>query len=233
MADEAQSDAFRRADQFTAAHEGGKTHNDGTGHAAAYGIDQTAHPNIDVMSLSPEQAMSIRKREYWDAINGDHLAQINPYLAQVAYDTAIMSGPGKAIEFLHQSGGDPKNFLQQRVAFQTGLVQSNPEKYGGAAKAWEARNEALGHIAGWGPQIASMQAPGDVSRETVAPVQAPEEPKPEEKPPEPEAAALSAAAVPPLQPAKPLAPAQPGQGLTASTRDRYLELLKQPPQGTA
>lgn len=227
MADESTSDAFQRADQFTAAHEGGKTRNDGTGHTAAYGIDQNAHPDINVLALTPEQAKSIRKREYWDAINGDHLAQINPYLAQVAYDTAIMSGAGRAVEFLKKSGGDPKNFLEQRVSFQNHLQETNPEKYGGAKAAWDARNAALGHIAGWGPQVASAQAPSETPASAQAP---PAEPKPEEKPPEPEAAASG---VPSLQPPKPLAPTQPGQGLTASTRDRYLELIKQPAQGTA
>ena len=224
--------AFDQIDaSFTAPHEGGKTRNDGTGHTAAYGIDQNAHPEIDVLALTPEQARAIRKREYWDAINGDHLAQIDPKLAAVAYDTAIMSGVGTTARMLRQSNGDPNALLRLRVDHQQSLLQSNPEKYGGAAQSWMNRNRDLAKVVGGGlpetPVALSTpepMEPAPVAPSTTGPM--------ETAPAAPGPAPISTAPTP-AAPASPLTPAPPASALTPptlapplpTTREMYGQLL--------
>ncbi len=132
--------AFLNADRFTAAAEGGVTHNDGNGGTAAYGIDQNAHPGMDVTKLTPADAQVIR-HGYWQAIGGDDIARFNPHLAQVAYDTAIISGPAKAVDLLRQSGGDPSAYLALRRSYLDGLTK-HPQ-YAGAKEGWANRDAAL------------------------------------------------------------------------------------------
>jgi hypothetical protein len=231
------SPAFMWADgSFTAPHEGGKTRNDGTGGAAAYGIDQRAHPGMNVMSLTPESARQIRYG-YWKEINGDMLARINPRLALIAYDTAIMSGPGRAKQMLAQSGGDAQRMLDLRVGFQNRLQQQNPAKYGGAKKAWDTRNADLARVVGGQlpPSASQTAAAGAPAAPSGQPLPATgESPVP---PPTPEPKTETAAVEPPEpeQPIQQLAPQSPGllqpkgSPLAATTFDRYQELLKQAP----
>ena len=151
------SEAFQRADAFTALHEGGITRDDGNRHTAAFGIDQAAHPNIDVTKLTPERAQAMRY-EYWRAVGGEELAKKSPALAEAAYDTAIMSGPDRAQQFLKGAQGDPKKFLSEREQFFHHLEQ-NPQ-YARAAPGWEARNQDLRveiHNTSAPPSVASMK----------------------------------------------------------------------------
>jgi lysozyme family protein len=108
--------AFKKADEFIAKHEGGITTNDGNQHAAGFGIDQAAHPEMDVTKLTAEQAQAIRY-ETWRSIGGNDIAKQNPALAEVAYDTAIMSGPERSQQFLKGAQGDPNKFMQERENF--------------------------------------------------------------------------------------------------------------------
>lgn len=156
------SPTFKEADAFTALHEGGVTRNDGNQHTAAFGIDQAAHPNIDVTKITPERAQAMRY-EYWRAIGGDELAKKSPALAEAAYDTAIMSGPERSQQFLNSANNDPNAFLKQRTDFFHRL-EKNPS-YAGATPGWENRNADLrAEIIrkSKGPdQIASVQKPHD------------------------------------------------------------------------
>lgn len=153
------SPTFIKADAFTALHEGGITRNDGNRHTAAFGIDQAAHPNIDVTKLTPERAQAMRY-EYWRSIGGDALAKKSPALAEAAYDTAIMSGPERSQQFLKSANNDPNAFLKQRTDFFHRL-EKNPT-YAGATPGWENRNADLrAEIAkNKGPdQIAAVEKP--------------------------------------------------------------------------
>jgi lysozyme family protein len=134
------SPTFIKADTFTAQHEGGITRNDSLGGTAAFGIDQKAHPNIDVTKLTADKAQAMRY-EYWRAVGGDELAKKSPALAVEAYDTAIMSGPDRSQQFLKGAQGDPNKFLQQREQFFHHL-ESQPA-YAGATPGWENRNRDL------------------------------------------------------------------------------------------
>jgi len=149
------SKAFLNSDAFVAYHEGGKTRNDGIGHKAAFGIDQNAHPDIDVLSLTPRQAQAIRYK-YWQAINGDRLAEHDPRAAMIAYDTAIASGPGTAVKMLQNHGADAAKMYQARVNYMESLVARDPAKYGPVAASWRRNNDNLGKTLGLIPGAPNM-----------------------------------------------------------------------------
>jgi hypothetical protein len=76
----------------------------------------------------------------------------------VAYDTAVMSGRGRAKEFLAQSGGDPEKFMELRENFLHGLIEKNPAKYGKYGPAWDNRNQSLRAGLDGGPAMAFAPA---------------------------------------------------------------------------
>jgi len=231
----AASSVFDWADAFTAREEGGKTTNDGTGHAAAYGIDQNAHPEVNVASLSPEQAKEMR-RQYWTAIGGDAIAQQNPKLALAAYDTAIMAGPARAKEFLEKSQGSPEAFMQLRSSFLQNLVKSDPQKYAAVAQGWAARDQRLGQELGGQPNTAGGGPGGGDRSLTQFPIGdsfLAKNDQPEQQAAPPPAAAPAAK---PLNP-QPLglAPQPLPQVKAPQQMDLYTQLLKKsnPLQGAA
>lgn len=139
--DAAASPGFDSAVGFTLRHEGGYNPRDSNGVPVNFGINQQFHPNVDVSKLTQDQAREIYRNQYWNAIDGDKL---DPRIQQIAFDTAVISGPAKAKEFLAASGGDPAKFLQLREAFEEGLIQQNPDKYGKYRQAWATRRADLG-----------------------------------------------------------------------------------------
>jgi hypothetical protein len=134
------SDDFERNVEQTFKFEGGLNPSDTNRTPSMYGINQAAHPGIDVRKLSRDQAKDIYRKEYWEGINADKLPED---IRGMAYDTAVMAGPGRARQFLKQSGNDPEKFMAAREAFLNNLVARDPEKYGKYEKAWANRNEAL------------------------------------------------------------------------------------------
>lgn len=134
---------FQSAVQFTMNAEGGLNPSDANGTPSNYGINQAAHPNIDVTKITPDQAKSIYKTEYWDPVGGDALYAKNPQLATMVFDTAVMAGVGRARALLEQSGGDPQKFMVLRTRFLNGLIEKDPAKYGKYAKSWNNRNNGL------------------------------------------------------------------------------------------
>ncbi len=134
---------FNSAVQFTMNAEGGLNPSDTNGTPSNYGINQAAHPNIDVTKITPDQARGIYKTDYWDPIGGDALYAKDPQLASVVFDTAVMTGVGRARSMLQQSGGDPQKFMEIRTNFLNGLIAKDPQKYGKYANAWNNRNNDL------------------------------------------------------------------------------------------
>ena len=124
------ANAWEDSINFTLQHEGGLNPSDTNGTPSNFGINQAANPGVDVTKLTQDQAKQIYRTKYWDAIGGDSLSAQNPKLAKVAFDTAVMAGPGKAKEFLQQAGGDPNRFMDLREGFLNSLLQSDPAKYG-------------------------------------------------------------------------------------------------------
>jgi Glycosyl hydrolase 108 len=142
-------DGFEPAVERTLKFEGGLNPRDTTGMPSMYGISQKAHPGMDVTKITPEQAKDIYRKEYWDGIGASNL---DPNIREMAYDTSVIAGPGRAKQLLAQSENDPEKFMAARRDFLNSLVERNPEKYGKYAKAWENRNRALegGDTAGGG-----------------------------------------------------------------------------------
>lgn len=123
--------------------EGGFNARDANGAPVNFGINQAAHPEVDVSKLAKDQAAAIYKRDYWDKIGGDVLAQQNPALAHVAFDMAVVAGPDRALEMIKQSGGDAAKFMDLRALYLEGLVRSNPATYGRYAQTWRSRDQHL------------------------------------------------------------------------------------------
>lgn len=136
----AQQGGFPGALQFTLGQEGGYNPSDSNGAPSNFGVNQAANPDVNVATLTPQTAAPIYKAKYWDAIDGDN---IPPPLQKMVFDTAVMSGPEQAKKMLQASGGDPQQFMQIRQAFQSKLLQEDPQKYDKYAEAWAKRNAAL------------------------------------------------------------------------------------------
>lgn len=134
---------FDNAVNRTLGFEGGLNKRDTNGTPSNFGINAKANPDVNVLSLTQDGAKQIYKQKYWDAIGGDKLQQQNPALAHVAFDTAVIAGPGKAQELLEKSGGDPNKFLDLRKQFQDSLIARDPSKYGPYEKAWNNRVAGL------------------------------------------------------------------------------------------
>lgn len=67
-----------------------------------YGISAMTYPDLDIKSLTLDQAKSIYKRDWWDKINADAL---NPAIVFQVWDFAINAGMGTAKRKLQKSVG--------------------------------------------------------------------------------------------------------------------------------
>jgi lysozyme family protein len=137
------SDAFKFALNNTLKLEGGLNKNDKVGGLTKYGISQRAYPDLDIANLTLADAKDIYKKDYWNKIGGDQLAQKDPNLAALAFDTAVQHGVTGAQKMLAVSGNDPAKLLQVRSEKLKSLVEDNPEKYGKQAKGWSKRLSQL------------------------------------------------------------------------------------------
>ena len=106
---------FDRAADFTLDNEGSALVPDDAGKGPSkFGINKTANPDVDVPNLTRDAAKALYKQRYWNGINGDRLAEVNPDLALVAHDVAATAGVRRANQMVAQSGGDPNKLLQLR-----------------------------------------------------------------------------------------------------------------------
>jgi len=96
-------DNFEKALAITLEFEGfGKTSNDpdDRGGLTKWGIRQESHPEVDIASLTREQAEGIYKRDYWDPAKCDLL----PYPIDIlVFDMAVNHGVARATRFLQAS----------------------------------------------------------------------------------------------------------------------------------
>lgn len=125
---------------FVAPQEGGYAASDGaSGAPVNYGINQRANPDIDVKSLTPEQAAGIRYERYWVPSGAE---QLSGPIQSIHYDTAINMGVGAANDILKQSKGDPAKYMDIREA--------RHRKMSGPQEVWGRRNAELRQFAGIG-----------------------------------------------------------------------------------
>lgn len=153
---------FGHALDFTLRAEGGLNPSDTNGTPSNFGINQAAHPEVDVKTITKDQAKAIYKKDYWDKIGGDQLAQKNPALATIAFDTAVIAGVGRAKQFLEQSGGDPSKFMDLREGYLAKLKADDPQKFAKYDRAWSTRNQGLRN------EIGSAGAPSSPVVSTIA-----------------------------------------------------------------
>ncbi len=74
----------------------------GACHGTKFGIAASAHPELDIVSLSLDQAKQIYQTDYWSRVHGDELP---PPLALLVFDAAINCGPARAIHWLQAAVG--------------------------------------------------------------------------------------------------------------------------------
>jgi lysozyme family protein len=85
-------------------HEGGYVnHPSDPGGETKYGISKRAYPEIDIVSLTEEDAGEIYFKDYWSKIKGDDLP---PAVACVVMDYSVNSGISRASKALQRACGN-------------------------------------------------------------------------------------------------------------------------------
>lgn len=94
---------FEESLERTLHFEGGGTTHEVSGDPGGltkWGISQRAYPNLDIASLTREEAEAIYRSDYWDAVLGDHMPpELRPHL----FDAAVNQGPTEAVRLLQRA----------------------------------------------------------------------------------------------------------------------------------
>lgn len=124
-------DDFRKSLQFVLLHEVGSAPNGGytndpddPGGETKYGISKRAHPAEDIKNMTPERAMQIYDTDYWTACGCDSI--VFP-LNTVVFDSAVVSGPGKAKLWLRLAA-NVQQYLNLRRTNVYDICSKNPSQ---------------------------------------------------------------------------------------------------------
>lgn len=99
-----------------------------------WGISKRAHPELDIKNLTPEQALEIYGRDYWDRCMCDSI----PFPYNVAvFDTAVNCGVSRALAWFKEAGSC-EDFLDMRKRHYVNIVTKNPA-LSRFIKGWFAR----------------------------------------------------------------------------------------------
>lgn len=94
--------SFDEAFERVIGHEGGYVSDSrDPGGETRFGISKKQYPNVDIKSLTLDEAKAIYRRDYWNAIRGDMLGD----LAFDVFDAAVNQGVTVAIRMLQKSLG--------------------------------------------------------------------------------------------------------------------------------
>ena len=85
-------------------------------------------PKQDVAKMTDSEMKDIYYERFYKASGADKIS--NPRLALYVFDTAVNMGPGRAKEFLEQSGKNLKKFEQLRRARYRAIAENNPSQRG-------------------------------------------------------------------------------------------------------
>jgi hypothetical protein len=140
---------------------------DKRGGTTKYGISKKAYPNLDIGSLTKDDAARIYKKDYWDKINGDRLHEVNPALAATLFDTAVNQGVSKANKYLTTSNGDPTKVLDMRRADYADLAKKDPEVHGKQLTGWNKRLDKL--TSALFPAVQAGELPKNEVEDTIQP----------------------------------------------------------------
>lgn len=93
---------FQRAVEIVLAHEGGYVNNPADpGGETKYGISKRSYPNLDIASLTREQAIEIYRRDWWDRLR---LGEIqDPDVAAKVLDLSVNVGRKAGVKLLQQA----------------------------------------------------------------------------------------------------------------------------------
>lgn len=69
-----------------------------------YGISKRAYPQLEIRSLTKEDAALLYKRDYWDMVQGDRLPD---YMRLLVFDCAVNQGVARACLYMQRSVGVP------------------------------------------------------------------------------------------------------------------------------
>lgn len=84
-------------------HEGELSdHPKDKGGLTRYGISQRSYPNIDIKALTLDEAKAIYKRDYWNALQMEHLPDGVRF---DLFDMAVNSGVSQAVKTLQRAVG--------------------------------------------------------------------------------------------------------------------------------
>lgn len=91
---------------------------DGTFVGTKYGISANAHPDVDIVNLTKDQALAIYKRDYWDASGANSL----PWPLCLLHFDAYVQNEVAAQKFLAASGGDPDLYMAERIEWYSHIA---------------------------------------------------------------------------------------------------------------
>lgn len=138
--------------------EGTKKVTDSNGAAVKMGINAAANPDVNLDTLTPDQASKIYKERYWDKNNLDAVYTKNPEMAIVMNDTFIMFGNEGGNKLIAKANGDVNQLLALRQQRMDTLIKNNPTKYKMYEKAWTERNRSMAFDISSGAMLASVDA---------------------------------------------------------------------------
>jgi lysozyme family protein len=120
--------------------------------------------DAQMAKLAGDKVPQSLRYQYWQQIDGDKLATIDPRAAALAYDTAIVVGPQKAIELVAQTKGDPAKMYQMRNVYAQQMAAQDPAKYKPMMERWNQHNTSLGQSLGLTPAANQQgQTPGQAA----------------------------------------------------------------------
>lgn len=113
---------FDKAIAFTLGIEGGYSNDlKDPGGETKFGISKRSYPNIDIRTLTFDDAKAIYQRDFWEPLGCDNL----PFpIDCILFDTGVNMGTGAAKKLL-ESNPDPTKYLFARLDLYTRIKHFN------------------------------------------------------------------------------------------------------------
>lgn len=127
-------------------NEGGYSATDGnTNDPVNFGINQKAHPDVDVKNLTQAEATKIYKREYWDKYN---VGALRPDQQSIVMDGVVNHGSTFAKKLVEaaKKGATPTELLDMRQDEYERLAKADPKKYASNLPGWSKRLAGFEHL---------------------------------------------------------------------------------------
>ena len=109
-----------------------------------WGISKRAHPDIDIKSLTKEEALIIYEKEYWLKIGADKMEK---RLAIACFDSAVNCGVGRTRSWLDELAKEKERNPQRNESWAARwMIQRRTQYYLDLVKKRPALNK---YIKGW------------------------------------------------------------------------------------